>query len=69
MRVSIGLSFHDDNSFVDGVGSLRFAPTHSNPILETGGEQESPGGNSEDIEIQLSDDSDIHRDIDSHVSG
>ena len=67
----MGLSFHDEDSLVDRVGSLRFASTDSNSITETGsvGNQESPGGNLEDIEIQLSADSDIHRDIDNHVSG
>ena len=56
---------------MDRVGSLCFAPADSNPIPETGGvgDQESPEGNLEDIEIQLSANSDIHRDIDGHVSG
>ena len=71
MRVSTGLSFHDEDSLVDRVGSLHFAFTDSNPIPETGRQhhQESPGGNLEDIEIQLCTDSDIHRDTDNHVSG
>ena len=67
----MGLSFHDEDSLVDRIGSLRFASANSNPITEIGGvgDQESHGGNLEDIEIQLSTDSDIHRDTDSHVSG
>ena len=67
----MGLSFHEENVLVDRVGSLRFVSTDSNPIPETGGveDQGSPGGNLEDVEIQLNNDSDIHRDIDSHVSG
>ena len=71
MWVSVGLSFHDENSLVDRVGSLHCASTDSNPITETGGagDQEIPERNLEDIEIQLSADSDIHGDIDSHVSG
>ena len=49
----MGLSFHNENSLVDRVGSLRFASANSNPILETGsvGDRESPGENLEDIEI------------------
>ena len=71
VRVSMGLSSHDEDSLVNRVGSLGFASADSNPIPESGGvgDQESPGGNLEDIEIQLSADSDIHRDIDNHVSG
>ena len=57
----MGLSFHDQDSLVDRVGSLRFASAGSNPILETGsvGDQENPGGDLADIEIQFSADSDI----------
>ena len=57
----MGLSFHDENSLVDRVGSLHFA---SIPKIGSVGDQESPGGNLTDFEI-----SDIHRDIDSHVFG
>ena len=66
----MGLSFHDENSLVDRVGSLRFVSTDSTPISETGsvGDQESPEGSLEDIEIQMSADSDIHKDI-NHISG
>ena len=65
----MGLSFRDENSSVDRVGSLHFASTDSNPITETGGagDQEIPERNLEDIEIQLSADSDIHREINSHA--
>ena len=67
----MGLSFHDEDSLVDRVGSLRFVSTDSSPVTEIGsvGHQESSGGNLDDSEIQLSADSDIYRDIDSHVSG
>ena len=67
----MGLSFHDENSLVDRVGSLHFACTDSNPIQETGGvgDQDILEGNLEDIEIQLSTNSDIQGYIDSHVSG
>jgi len=53
VRVSMGLSFHDENSLVDRAGSLHFACTNSNQIPETGsvGNQERSGINSEDIEI------------------
>ena len=53
------------------IWTLNTNSTDSNPIQQTGrvGDQESPGGNLGDIEIQLSADSYIHRDIDNHVSG
>jgi len=53
VRVSMGLSFHDENSLVDRAGSLRFAGADSNQIPETGSvaDQEKPGRNSEEIEI------------------
>ena len=68
----MGLSFRDENSSVDRVGSLRFASTDSNRIPETSsiGHQERPERDLEDIEIQLSVGSDISRDkVDSHLSG
>ena len=35
MRVSIKLSFHDENSMVEAsIGSLRFTPDDPNPISE-----------------------------------
>jgi len=35
VRVSLGLSFHDKESLVEAVGSLRFAADHSNSIAGT----------------------------------
>ena len=54
---------------MDRVGSLRFASTDSNQIPETDsvGDQEIPEGTLKDIEIRLSADSDIHREINSHA--
>ena len=36
VRVSLGLSFHDKESFVEGVGSLQLALDDPNPIPEAG---------------------------------
>jgi len=36
VRVSLGLSFHDEESLVEAVGSLRFAAEDPTPILGTG---------------------------------
>jgi len=59
VRVSMGLSFHDESSMVkatSSIGSLRFAPEDPNPVPENGIVDER---RHDDIEIQLSDDSDI----------
>jgi len=36
VRVSLGLSFHNEESFVEAVGSLQFATNNPNPIPGTG---------------------------------
>jgi len=59
VRVSMGLSFHDESSLVEAsIGSLRFAHDISNPIPENGVVDEESRRH-DDLEIQLSDDSDI----------
>ena len=35
VRVSMGLSFHDENSMVEAAGSLHFAADNSNSTFET----------------------------------
>ena len=40
MRVSLGLSFQDEKSLVEAVGSLRFAADNVNTISGIGGEDE-----------------------------
>ena len=59
MRVSIGLSFHDESSMVEAsIGTLRFAPDIANPISEN--EIVDERRHHDDSEIQLSGgDSDI----------
>ena len=58
----MGLSFHDESSMVElaSIGSLRLAPDDPNPIPETASinvlDEER---RYDDIDIQLSDDSDI----------
>ena len=51
----MGMSFYDENSLMDRVGSLAFVSTstYSNSIPDSGSvdDQESPGENLEDIEI------------------
>jgi len=61
VRVSMGLSFHDQSSMVEAsIGSLRFAPDYQNPISQSGSINVlDEGRRDDDIEIQLSDDSDI----------
>jgi len=59
VRVSMGLSFHNESSMVEAsIGSLRFAPDNPNPIPETGSinilDEER-----RDDETELSNDSDI----------
>ena len=52
------LSFHDESSMVEAsIGSLRFAPDIPNPIPEDGIIDEER--RYDDIDIQLSDDSDV----------
>ena len=54
----MGLSFHDEDSMVEAsIGSLRFAPNVPNSIPETWGINIIDERRNEDIEIQLSDDS------------
>ena len=36
MQVSLGVSFHNEESFVEAVGSLRFAADNSSSITRTG---------------------------------
>jgi len=61
VRVSMGLSFHDESSMVEAsIGSLRFALDDQNSIPETGSVNIlDKGSRDDDIEIQLNDDSDI----------
>ena len=54
----MGLSFHNESSLMEtSIGSLRFASHTPNPIPEDGIVDEERGG--DNIETQLSDDSDI----------
>ena len=58
VRVSMGLSFHDESSMVEAsIGSLRFAPDIANPISEN--EIIDEERRHDHFEIQLSGDSDI----------
>jgi len=58
VRVSMGLSFHNDSSIVEAsIGSLRFAPDIPNPIPEDGIVDEER--RHDNFDIQSSDDSDI----------
>jgi len=60
VRVSMGLSFHDESSIVEAtcsIANLGFAPEDPNPIPENGIVGE---GRHDDFEIQFTDDSDIH---------
>ena len=76
VRVSMGLSFHDEPSLVEAVGSLRFEAADPNPISGTGsisldgslrtGPQD-PNAIPDMTNIEERRDDDIGRDDDIHI--
>jgi hypothetical protein len=55
VRVSLGLSFHDESSLAEAVDSLRFAADDPDPIARTGSIREERRyddiGRSDDIQV------------------
>ena len=60
VRVSMGLSFRDENSLVEiSRGSLHFAPSDPNPVTQAGHPDIVDQERNNNIETQLGDHSDI----------
>ena len=55
MRVSMGLSFHNEPSLVEAVGSLQFAANHPNSIVGMGSlsEDRNLGAEPDDLNVNL----------------
>ena len=54
VRVTMGLSFHDQESMVEVTSGLHFASDHPNPIPETGCISIERQDMSEDFDIEVS---------------